>query len=242
MNGPKDAGADPFATWDGAYVLGALSPQDRAAYEEHLRSCEDCARAVGELAGLPGLLSQASPEALASVEAEPPPPELLAGLLERVGRARRRRMLATVCATAVALAACLALVLTNVLGGTGTVQREQPPAAVPMSPVGGAPARANVILTDTDWGTQVQMECAYLGEGGGDYVLVALDEEGESWRLASWYAVPDDTATLRFGTTLRRTDIRTLEVQTPDGIGVLRLQVSPGGDAASAAGAETPVY
>ncbi|RKN37976.1 zf-HC2 domain-containing protein [Streptomyces hoynatensis] len=241
MNGPMDAGADPFATWDGAYVLGALSPQDRAAFEEHLRSCEDCARAVGELAGLPGLLSQASPEALASVEPEQPPPELLAGLLDRVGRARRRRMLATVCATAVALAACLALVLTSLLGGTGG-QQGQPPVAAAMSPVGGAPARANVILTDTDWGTQVQMECAYLGDGGGDYVLVALDEEGESRQLASWYAVPDDTATLRFGTTLRRADIRTLEVRTLDGVQVLRLQVTPGGDAASAAGAQAPVY
>ena len=31
---------DEFATWDGAYVLGALSPADRREYEAHLRVCE----------------------------------------------------------------------------------------------------------------------------------------------------------------------------------------------------------
>lgn len=47
---------DEFATWDAAYVLGALSPADRRAFEEHLRDCERCGAAVGELAGMPGLL------------------------------------------------------------------------------------------------------------------------------------------------------------------------------------------
>lgn len=28
---------DPFATFDAAYVLGALSPEDRQRFEEHLR-------------------------------------------------------------------------------------------------------------------------------------------------------------------------------------------------------------
>ena len=51
---------DPFVTYDAAYVLGALSPQDRAAFEEHLRGCAQCAAAVAELAGVPGLLARVS--------------------------------------------------------------------------------------------------------------------------------------------------------------------------------------
>lgn len=47
---------DPFTSYDAAYVLGALSPQDRSDYEAHLPECERCARAVRELAGMPGLL------------------------------------------------------------------------------------------------------------------------------------------------------------------------------------------
>ena len=30
---------DPYATYDAAYVLGALSPQDRAAHEAHAGRC-----------------------------------------------------------------------------------------------------------------------------------------------------------------------------------------------------------
>jgi hypothetical protein len=33
---------DPFEHDDAAYVLGALSPAERAAFEEHLQSCADC--------------------------------------------------------------------------------------------------------------------------------------------------------------------------------------------------------
>ena len=60
---------DDYASWDGAYVLGALSPADRRAYEEHLRDCDECVRSLSELAGLPGILGRVVPEeAFALVE------------------------------------------------------------------------------------------------------------------------------------------------------------------------------
>ncbi|RPF22617.1 anti-sigma factor family protein [Myceligenerans xiligouense] len=54
-------GGDRYADWDAAYVLGALSPSDRHAYERHLAACHTCRAAVAELAGMPGLLSTVSP-------------------------------------------------------------------------------------------------------------------------------------------------------------------------------------
>ena len=45
---------------DAAYVLGALSPADRQAYERHLRDCQECQDSVQRLAGLPGLLALTS--------------------------------------------------------------------------------------------------------------------------------------------------------------------------------------
>ena len=48
----------PFAHDDAAYVLGALSPAERLEFERHLGRCDDCTRAVRELAGLPGLLGR----------------------------------------------------------------------------------------------------------------------------------------------------------------------------------------
>ena len=49
---------DEFATWDAAYVLGALSPTERREFEAHLRECDRCSEAVSELAGMPGILSR----------------------------------------------------------------------------------------------------------------------------------------------------------------------------------------
>ena len=47
-----------YAHDDGAYVLGALSPAERAAYERHLSTCSACREAVAEIAVLPGLLGR----------------------------------------------------------------------------------------------------------------------------------------------------------------------------------------
>ncbi|HEY1105447.1 MAG TPA: zf-HC2 domain-containing protein, partial [Agromyces sp.] len=56
-----------FAEWDSAYVLGALSPLERAEYEQHLETCERCRRAVAELAPMPGLLARLTPERAATL-------------------------------------------------------------------------------------------------------------------------------------------------------------------------------
>ena len=59
----------PHAHDDAAYVLGALSSAERAAYQEHLATCAECTQAVRRLSGLPGLLSRVSLDVL-----ETPPP------------------------------------------------------------------------------------------------------------------------------------------------------------------------
>ena len=65
--------ADSFSLWDAAYVLGALSPAERREFEEHLAGCARCQRSVAELAGLPGLLAQVSPEDAAPTVRQRPP-------------------------------------------------------------------------------------------------------------------------------------------------------------------------
>ena len=47
---------DKYREWDAAYVLGALSTDDRREYERHLAGCVSCTTAVAEFAGMPGLL------------------------------------------------------------------------------------------------------------------------------------------------------------------------------------------
>ena len=60
---------DDVAEWDAAYVLGALSREDRRAFEVFLAGNPERAAALTELAGLPGILNMLSyDEAIALTE------------------------------------------------------------------------------------------------------------------------------------------------------------------------------
>ncbi|AWZ06816.1 MULTISPECIES: anti-sigma factor [unclassified Streptomyces] len=65
----------------GAYVLDALAPAERTAFEAHLESCPACAREVRDFAATAALLGRA-----VAVE---PPPELREAVLRRI-RAEER--------------------------------------------------------------------------------------------------------------------------------------------------------
>lgn len=71
----------------GAYVLGALDPDEQAAMKQHLEECEVCHREYTALAGIPALLDRIVP-------GDVPPPEPSAALeeavLDRVARQRGR--------------------------------------------------------------------------------------------------------------------------------------------------------
>lgn len=217
---------DPFVTYDAAYVLGALSPEERAEYEKHLRDCDGCASSVRELAGMPGLLAQVDPPVSGFPEAGPPPPELLPDVLRRVRRGRRLRNAVTATSAGVAVAACVALGVVAALPAPG------PPPAPPstaMTALGQFPVQAAARLVAQDWGTQVDMSCSYDPEetrdthDGRDYVLVAIGRDGQVTHLATWLALPSNTARIVVGTTLKPADIQALEIRSGKGLPLLRL-------------------
>ncbi len=216
---------DPFVTYDAAYVLGALSPQDRAAYEAHLRECGECARAVRELAGMPGLLGQAQGvPGVASPPAPSPPPALLPALLGRVATQRRRRRLAGLASAGVALAACLALVV--LVLSPDERDDEEGPRPIAMTSLVNYPVEASVSLSGAAWGTRVDMHCLYGIEEVTEYVLVAITRDGDAEELASWYVMPDRDVSMSVVTGLSREDITTLEVRSAQGYTALRADVS----------------
>ena len=55
---------DEFATYDAAYLLGALSDDERRRFEDHLLVCDSCAESVRSLRGLPALLATVPPTVL----------------------------------------------------------------------------------------------------------------------------------------------------------------------------------
>ncbi len=164
-----------FTQDDGSYVLGALSPAERQAFEEHLAGCAECARSVRELAGLPGLLARVDPDVLDSPPVgDPVPDTLLPSLVRHARRSQRRRMLATAGVAAAAAAAhgpgCR--------GGHRRFDDDAPPAAAPsatpsvpasqtMSPVGHAAVRGSLAFTSVLWGTKLDLTCSY--NGGNEY-------------------------------------------------------------------------
>ncbi|KUL39060.1 hypothetical protein ADL15_10750 [Actinoplanes awajinensis subsp. mycoplanecinus] len=178
---------------DAAYVLGALSPAERAAYESHLASCSFCREAVADLARVPDMLDRLDADEFArlldpSLSAAPPargyrpaPPPV---------KAFPVRMLSTVAA----------LVLIVVLGGGATLWLlRQPEAgaaasgpAVAMSAVEiNSPITATIRLTGTAGGTKVEMLCRYAASAKPyTYRLIAYGPDDQSEQLGSWTPQP----------------------------------------------------
>lgn len=177
---------DRYREWDAAYVLGALSPEDRREFEAHLAECDECTRAVSELAGMPGLLGAVDldsvdldsigPNAGArtghdSVQAAP---DLLPRLLAAARRERRRTRTAMAGAlVAVAgAAAALALVLPVALGGG--VAPGGPVVGGPSAPRDpGALSEAPTDLSVDEW---VEMSPVVPSPLSAEFILAA-----ESW-------------------------------------------------------------
>lgn len=215
-----------FAEWDAAYLLGALSPADRRAFEEHLRGCEECAANVAALAGVSGLLARIPrEEGLALLEAPSPSAEVPATLLPRLElaarRDRRRRRAATWALAAGAAAAGVigTLALPPLFDGAGeTVTAE-------LDAVRDVPLTATVELTSAQSGTRIDMTCSYA-YGGGDgqersYDLVVLDAQGEAERVSTWTSRAGQTIQVSAMVDTPTADIETVEVRSTDGGEVL---------------------
>jgi len=227
--------SDPFATSAGVYVLGALSPTDRAEFETHLRTCADCRRAVEELAGLPGLLSRTPPEVVDALTTDDPaaalrertgvPDTVLPQLLRAVRRRRTTRR-AVLAGGLVAAAGIVAAVLTENLGG-----EPEPTVAVgqSMEALVETPITATVQLTEVAWGTKVDLTCAYAhaeAEEPYEYALYVTDTDGEDEQIGTWTAYPGRDAQLSGATSWTRAQIGSVEVRTMTGTAILRLQES----------------
>ena len=230
---------------DGAYVLGALSPDDRLAFERHLPTCAACAESVRDLAGLPGLLARVPVEAVDPDQLPAPVPDtLLPGLVRQARRAQRRRSWLTAGLVGVAAAAVVAAAWFAVLDDEDDPPRAAPPgqsssptapsAAVStapaelMLPVGDKPISGWLSLTEVGWGTRLDLTCSYPADNYDDdssgytYQMYVHTADGVE-RVASWRALPGRTMQLTAATATDRTDITTVEVRTSDGERVLEL-------------------
>ena len=219
-----------YADRDGAYVLGALSPAERLEFEQHLAGCEECARGVREIAGLPGLLAGVEAAVLEHApEDHPLPDSLLPSLLDAVRRRRRRRGL-----VAVGLAAAT-LTLVAVPLGVSTVRHDdaaptaQTSVGRTMTPVGAAPVRARLAVERVAWGTRLDLTCTYARDDryqlprSVTYGLFVETRQGRTEQVGTWRALDGRTMQVSAATATDRRDIRSVQVRTADGHPVLEL-------------------
>lgn len=220
----------PHQYSDGAYVLGALSPAERAEFEQHLTECDTCAGAVRQLAPLPGLLGRVDP---AAAEGGAPSSVRLPRLVEAAGRLRRRhtrahrlRLAAATASAAVAAAVGAGVVATLPADEPVTVRSSAPAATEEMRAVTAwAPVTARVGLAAGPGGTTVTLTCQY---DDADYQgpahtfrLVAVGTDGTSEQIASWQASPGDEIALSGLTRFSDAALARVELRYADGSRVL---------------------
>jgi anti-sigma factor RsiW len=225
-----DVRSDPYRDWDAAYVLGALSVDERREYELHLGQCRACREQVSELAAMPGLLAAVpASQILAGPRAEPAvPPSVLPKLVAAARRQRRRARLVLAGATAggtvvaAGVAASLALVLP---GGIGIPV--QPPvssaaaAVVTMEKVVASPLTADIRLVGESWGTRIDSHCRYGGKSSSRYAgasqayaMYVTNRSGHESEVATWLATPGTTVEPVATTSLKVEDISAVDIRS----------------------------
>ncbi|KAA1428197.1 anti-sigma factor family protein [Nocardioides antri] len=231
----------PYATLDAAYVLGSLSPTERADYERHLADCEECARAVRELAGMPGLLAKVPAEVLEPSDAVPVPETLLPRLVAAVRRDQRWRTTRA----ALGAAAAVAVIAGGSVAALVALDGDETPAASPpvtvtapttapstapseqLDPVGSSRSTGWVSLTEVPWGTRLDLTCVYDAPYGYAedrvYTLVVETTDGRVEKVASFQALPGEEMHVTGATAVGPDAIAAVEVRTSDGDAVLRL-------------------
>jgi hypothetical protein len=236
-----------YAYDSGAYVLGVLSPSERAGYERHLAECPTCREAVGEVAVLPGLLGRLDPAGLEQIASAPSAESRMPDLLSAVAGARRKERATRRWRTAgtVLTAACLALFAgfgAGILRDGGSAGTQPPPVAQattsgPVNPrmvamksvVGAIPVTAEVGLTPTKWGTEITMHCAYpkhSGEGKRyTYRLFAWDSEGEKEEIGSWAVTPGADVAFTAMTSFAPDELARVALTKKDGTPLLEYKV-----------------
>ncbi|MGH8861429.1 MAG: anti-sigma factor family protein [Jatrophihabitantaceae bacterium] len=214
---------DPYRYDDAAYVLGALSAEEAAAFEDHLHGCTECTARVGEVRGVPALLAGIGEADLAETHdpAHDTVPDTLLPALLRAARARRRRQRFVIGGLAsVAAASVIAMIIALWPSAAPSGPARQDFVAVAQSPV-----RASASLTAQAWGTAIDVHCRYVPgvEQGFTYDLVAYDRAGAAHPLGDWTLPPDRDIDYTAGTSLAPHQITRLEITLPDGTPLLRM-------------------
>ncbi|MEY9877190.1 anti-sigma factor RsiW [Streptacidiphilus sp. MAP12-33] len=225
----------------GAYLLGALDPEERATLEAHIAGCADCQAELLGMAPLPGLLRRTpfeeldetaeAAQTLTAPHPAPPPAPTAAPVrpasADRPARStpshRRPRRRALV-AAGVALAGAAAAVGAWVYVGGARPGTATPTAAG--TTVSAVDAQTHVTataaLTPENWGTQVQLKLGNL-PSGITCRLVVHARDGRVETAGTWGSGYSVATTVPASTSIGSSDIAGMDVV--DGSGNVLVQL-----------------
>lgn len=215
----------------GAYVLGALSPEEARALEAHLVTCAACRTELASIESLPALLDAvpgARAEEIAHDAARSPEPGLVPTaapreLLARVARRRRARTAGWAGALAAAAAGFFAagIALGPSLGaGQGPAAQSTPSTSAPASTpaqtltlTSADGAHVDLSLVHKAWGTELDLTCRGM-PSDGVFTVWVVGADGAAQQAASWSSGGYGAkAVLTGATSLQLASIRAIEIR-----------------------------
>jgi len=219
----SNAPDDDLAEWDAAYVLGALSLEDRRTYENYLAANPARSAELTELAGMPGILNALSRDEavaltdLAGAQPSQDRPDNVSSLANAAAK-RQQRSRRTWLATAVASAA--ALVITGGVVGATVFPRSPAPvqtvAMQAMQPTPRGGLTAELAVTQKKWGTELNWACQYTKDWSrdvGSYDIVVTTHDGVQSAVGSWKPAGDEATGLSAATSIPTSQIRTVDIR-----------------------------
>jgi hypothetical protein len=214
---------DERADWDAAYVLGALSRDDRHLYETYLAENPDRAAALTELAGLPGILNMLTcDEAIALTEqagdskADVLALDLVPSLAFAAAR-RQRRSRRSMLVAGFAMAAAIAIGA-GAVGATAFPHQEKAEgiALQAMQPTLKGGINAALAVTEKKWGTRLDWTCEYVkdwAKAAPAYDIVVTTVEGAESAVGTWSPASDHASGLAASTAIPTARIRTVDIR-----------------------------
>jgi hypothetical protein len=172
----------------GAYALGDLPAEERAAIAAHLEGCAECRAELRSLEGVAALLPLADPARIEQPALRPPAElgarieEQIAAEASREGREKRRGRLRWWAGGAIAtaaVAALLALVILPIGGGENSPAQEVSFASVPKG------VSIDATLQPHAFGTEIQMYVSGIRSGTLCRVFLR-DAQGKTFSAGSF--------------------------------------------------------
>jgi hypothetical protein len=222
---------DPFKDWDAAYVLGALSHEERREFENHLTHCDECTSAVSLFAGLPGFLGKIdSKTAVALLDGATTDPLhdsgdeslFLQKLAKRAEQERRKgKLRQTIGIVAAAIIAISVGVTTGVLvhssNNVGTSGAIAISTAMRITNLQPQVMTASLRITSKAWGSRFDWNCSYsaaprYGQSSTSYDLAVIDTFGKRSVIATWSSSGSKAVGLAATTALAQSQIKSVEI------------------------------